>query len=439
AGVLHPGGGRAADRRRRARTGPVRTVPGIVADADGDRFRRRQGPGDPDRTGRAQGPAGQACRGGDAGPDGGAGLLASRSVLADPGAVRAASAGAHDPDRGHPRPAGSPAQPRRGGVRARRRALPARGARGRGRRAVPGLRRPHQRARELRRRTLPVDRGAGGRGQRGGGLQPRLQPAVRVQRLRHLSVAAGGEPPRPGGDRGREAVRPAMSRVRIQRPLASHRCPACVRVANRPDPRGASMHPIRTPSRLVRWMLAAVLVAFAGVVHAEAAREAPVPLLWKVSDSDNAVYLLGSFHLLKPGDYPLARDVDMALADADKVVFEIPPEELGSPALGLQMAQAALRSDGTVLDSQLPGETRQALATWMEANADRLRALQLTPQAMQMFEPWFAGMMVAIVEMGKAGLDPSLGLDAHLAQRAVQAGKATGGLESGAEQIAFLD
>ncbi len=199
------------------------------------------------------------------------------------------------------------------------------------------------------------------------------------------------------------------------------------------------MHPIRTPSRLVRWMLAAVLVAFAGVVHAEAAREAPVPLLWKVSDSDNAVYLLGSFHLLKPGDYPLARDVDMALADADKVVFEIPPEELGSPALGLQMAQAALRSDGTVLDSQLPGETLQSLATWMEANADRLRALQLTPQAMQMFEPWFAGMMVAIVEMGKAGLDPSLGLDAHLAQRAVQAGKATGGLESGAEQIAFLD
>jgi hypothetical protein len=34
------------------------------------------------------------------------------------------------------------------------------------------------------------------------------------------------------------------------------------------------------------------------------AHEPPLPLLWKVSDADNAVYLLGSFHLLKDDDYP---------------------------------------------------------------------------------------------------------------------------------------
>src|SRR5688500_15836028 len=41
--------------------------------------------------------------------------------------------------------------------------------------------------------------------------------------------------------------------------------------------------------------------------------------------------------------------------------------------------------------------------------------------------------------MGKMGLDPKLGLDAHFAAAAKQAGKPTAGLETGAQQIAFLD
>lgn len=195
------------------------------------------------------------------------------------------------------------------------------------------------------------------------------------------------------------------------------------------------------PRRLIRHTLAvAALLAFAGTLHADTAGDgAPIPLLWKVSDADSSLYLLGSFHLLRPEDYPLSRDVDVALADAEKVVFEIPPEELGSPMLGVQMGQAALRTDGTTLDSELPAQTRQALAAWLDANAAQLQKMQLPPQAMQMFEPWFVGLMVALTEMNKAGLDSALGLDAHLARKAGQAGKATEGLETGTEQIAFLD
>ncbi len=184
----------------------------------------------------------------------------------------------------------------------------------------------------------------------------------------------------------------------------------------------------------------ATFLAFAGAAHADTAGDkAPVPLMWKVSDQDSSLYLLGSFHLLRPEDYPLSRDVDVALADAEKVVFEIPPEELGSPMLGMQMGQAALRTDGTTLDSELPDDTRQALAAWLEANAAELQQMQLPPQAMQMFEPWFVGLMVTVTEMRKAGLDPALGLDAHLAKKAGETGKATSGLETGAEQVAFLD
>lgn len=175
-------------------------------------------------------------------------------------------------------------------------------------------------------------------------------------------------------------------------------------------------------------------------VAAKAAAQAPpVPLLWKVSDDDNAVYLLGSFHLLMPGDYPLSKDVDAAFADAEKLVFELSPEEMASPQLGVLMAQSAMRGDGTQLNSELPQATIKALDAWTAANAAELQKMGMAPQVLQLFEPWFVGLMVTITELQKMGLDPKLGLDAHLAARAAEAGKPASGLETGAQQIAFLD
>ena len=158
----------------------------------------------------------------------------------------------------------------------------------------------------------------------------------------------------------------------------------------------------------------------------------------EVSDAAS-LYLLGSFHLLKPGDYPLSKDVADALADAESVVFEIPPEEMASPELGMKMGQAALRGDGTPLNSELAPATIALLDAWTARNAAELQKMGLSPQVLQMLEPWFVGLSISIVEMTKQGLDPALGLDAHLGAQAARAGKPTSGLETGAEQIAFLD
>ena len=60
-----------------------------------------------------------------------------------------------------------------------------------------------------------------------------------------------------------------------------------------------------TPLLLAAALIAATLASMS-LARADAARPAtpapPVPLLWKVSDADKSVYLLGSFHLLKPSD-----------------------------------------------------------------------------------------------------------------------------------------
>lgn len=165
----------------------------------------------------------------------------------------------------------------------------------------------------------------------------------------------------------------------------------------------------------------------------------PVPLLWKVSDADNAIYLLGSFHLLKADDYPLSKDVDAAFDDAESVAFEVAPSEMASPQLAMSMVRAGLRTDGKPLSETLPPETAAKFDAWLGANGDALGKMGLPPTALQSFEPWYVGIVVSLTEMGKLGLDPANGLDNRIGQRAEASGKPTLGLERGEDQIAVLD
>jgi len=174
----------------------------------------------------------------------------------------------------------------------------------------------------------------------------------------------------------------------------------------------------------------------AGVVAAttpSAAKAPPVPLLWKVSGRDGAtLYLLGSFHLLHPDDYPVAPEVDAAFARASRVVFELPAEQVQSPALGEQMLQAATRTDGSTLRDDLSAEQWAALQAYATRQGLPLAALSG-------YKPWFVGLTVSLTEMSRQGLDPSLGLDQHFMRAAQAAGKPTSGLETASEQIALLD
>jgi len=165
---------------------------------------------------------------------------------------------------------------------------------------------------------------------------------------------------------------------------------------------------------------------------------APVPLLWRVRGAHGALYMLGSFHFLTPEDYPLSEDVAAVVAGAGEVVFELAPEELHSPTIGLQMMQAGLRTDGSRLDDELPAHTALALRTWAQANAPALQAAG-GASSLQMFEPWFVSLLVTTTELGRLGLQAQLGMDTQLARLAEEAGTPTAGLESIQQQIGFLD
>jgi uncharacterized protein len=173
----------------------------------------------------------------------------------------------------------------------------------------------------------------------------------------------------------------------------------------------------------------AILMAF-GINSAYA--EAPKPLLWKVSDANNSLYLLGSFHMLKTTDYPLAQSTDAAFNDAEQVYFEISAEEMNNPALGEKMAKAAARSDGKTLQQSLSEKT------WSQFEAFA-KERKLPVAGFQQFEPWFVTLILATTEMQRIGLNPQLGLDNYFMDRAAKAGKPIKGLETGDSQIAIFD
>ncbi|WDS36434.1 TraB/GumN family protein [Pseudoxanthomonas sp.] len=179
---------------------------------------------------------------------------------------------------------------------------------------------------------------------------------------------------------------------------------------------------------LLGLLLAVACPAFA----VPAASAPPVPLLWKVTHGQHALYLLGSFHLLKPQDYPLSPEVDAAFADAEQLVLELSSDELTSPALGQAMLAAAQLPAGDSLQQHLEPATWKSLQDYAQAN-------NLPLDALQHLEPWLVATSISVQEMAKQGLDARLGLDMHFIDLARQAGKPVTGLERGQQQIDMLD
>ncbi len=198
---------------------------------------------------------------------------------------------------------------------------------------------------------------------------------------------------------------------------------------------------VRLRARIAAWCSGALigLALWSGAAAPAWARGAndapaspPVPLLWKVDGKGGTLYLLGSFHVLKPSDYPLSPDVMQAFAKADRLLFELPPSDAQSPQLASRMLQVARRTDGRTLQDVLDAKTWQALSAYA-------RKYGMSIDALQSLKPWFVALSISLAEMSRQGMDPNAGLDHYLMAQAQAKGKPADGLERAEEQIALLD
>ena len=188
--------------------------------------------------------------------------------------------------------------------------------------------------------------------------------------------------------------------------------------------------------RLLPLALAA-LVSFAAFAEqpqaaAPVAQTARHPLLWKVSDADNSVYLLGSFHLLKQEDYPLPKEIDAAFDDAESLVFEIDPREMTAPETATTIRKYAAYEEGQSLSTVLPKPTLDKLGNLVSLTGGSVQTLEQS-------EPWMVSLSLVLGITNAMGFKAELGLDRHLMERAAKAGKPTGGLETIEAQMQAMD
>jgi uncharacterized protein YbaP (TraB family) len=177
--------------------------------------------------------------------------------------------------------------------------------------------------------------------------------------------------------------------------------------------------------------LLGLFLAFCGSAGAELKAQEK-SFLWRVRSDKNMIYLLGSIHLLKKENYPLARSIEAAFEDSKKVAFEI---DLGAaePAKAQAlMFQRGVYRDGKVL-SQTIAEKTYAMAS------ERAQGLGFDMKKLELFKPWMVAMMFTSLQLQKLGFDPRYGVDRHFFERAQAANKAVSGLELPEAQLSVFD
>jgi uncharacterized protein YbaP (TraB family) len=179
------------------------------------------------------------------------------------------------------------------------------------------------------------------------------------------------------------------------------------------------------------WFSILAILCLSVSLHAQTPAAATRHTLWKVQGKDNSVYLLGSIHVLKNSDYPLAAPIEVAFSNAAVVAFETDVAAVDDPAVALKLITKGQLPAGETLSTQL---TPKVHKMW----TDHLKESGLPAELFEQFKPAIAALTIAMLEMQKLGLDPEQGVDKHFFALARKAGKEIIPLEPADFQINLL-
>jgi len=154
--------------------------------------------------------------------------------------------------------------------------------------------------------------------------------------------------------------------------------------------------------------------------------------IWKVERSGRTGWLVGSLHLLTPDAYPLPASMTAAFNNADTLMEEVDSDELASPAFAAAVMARGLYQDGQSLEDHVSPETFRLIV-------ERGAAAGLPREVLRRMKPWMVSITLQGLELQRGGFDPALGLDLHFYQLAKRANKRFSALESGVEQVKYLE
>ncbi len=184
---------------------------------------------------------------------------------------------------------------------------------------------------------------------------------------------------------------------------------------------------------LVRGLLALLLACLAPAALAaagQAAAPAPyVPALWQVSSGKSTAWLFGTVHALPRGVDWFAPHVARALDQSSMLVLETDIPDSPSALAPVVMRLSRLPSPRPVAD-RVPESWRPAL----KAATERLRT-----GPMEWSDTWFIALTLTNLQSEHDGIDPRIGVEPVLTERARMQGIPVRGLETPEEQLTNFD
>jgi uncharacterized protein YbaP (TraB family) len=170
---------------------------------------------------------------------------------------------------------------------------------------------------------------------------------------------------------------------------------------------------------------AATAVALGGAWGARAE-----PPIWRVHGAHSEVVLFGSVHLLTPGLDWRTPAVEAALAQADTLWFEI-PIDAGTDAAAAKAMQGRMRlPQGGSLAALLSPMARARLARVAPS-------LGVTAAAVDGYRPWYAEIVLTLLDLRRHGADQGDGVETSLAREAPPTAMRRA-FETADEQVGFL-
>jgi uncharacterized protein YbaP (TraB family) len=180
-------------------------------------------------------------------------------------------------------------------------------------------------------------------------------------------------------------------------------------------------------TRFSRWGL----LPYALLLCVTARADAALHTLWELHGKHNTVYLLGSIHVLRPSDYPLAPAVLAAYADSKSLLMEVNLEEIGSAQVQAEMLGSAMLPGGKTLTEVL-GKERFGRADGLA------RGVGVELSTFDQFAPWFAAEAISQLQLTQLGFQAESGVEMYFMDKARSDGKSVAGLETVHDQIALF-
>jgi uncharacterized protein YbaP (TraB family) len=154
--------------------------------------------------------------------------------------------------------------------------------------------------------------------------------------------------------------------------------------------------------------------------------------LWELHGKHNTVYLLGSIHVLRPTDYPLAPAVLNAYSNAKSIFMEVNLQEIDSQRMQMELLASARLPEGKTLLS-IMGKQRYDRAT------ELAHEVGVDISIFDAFAPWFVAEAISQMQLLQLGFQPQSGVEMFFLEHARTDGKPVAGLETVHDQIALFD